>query len=89
MKGGEYMFDTMKFNGDKIKASDMLINTSIEKIIGIYPVETTCDEDGERCYMVSDNPDGKLLVYIATGYTSPSAIFIGNDVETSQIIDLL
>ena len=82
------MFDAMKFTGDKIHTEDIMVNTECAEIIGVYLVVTRHDEDGSLYYEVSDEPDGKLMVYKAhDGATS--SIYIRNDVETSCLVDLL
>lgn len=83
------MFNAVKLNGDKIDPMDMSVSISANDILGVYPVVKRCDEDGDRYYEVSDQPDGKLLVFKSNGFNKPCSIYIRNDVETSCLVDLL
>ena len=78
------MFDAMKFTGDHIDDADI---TSVEvgELLGVYPV--VYDSDNHR-YEISDNPDGKLMVFkTVTG--ADLALYFKNNIETSQLVDLL
>lgn len=72
--------------GDKIQ--DIIVCIDCAEIIGVYPVVVRHDEDGKLYYEVSDNPTGKLMIYKAHDGTK-SSIYFNNNVETSQVVDLL
>ena len=81
------MFDAIKLVGEEIRTDDMVLCTDCTEVLGIYPVVVRHNESGELYYEVSDTPDGKLMVYKI--YDKISSVYFSNDVETSQLIDLL
>lgn len=83
------MFDAMKFGGDKITQKNFDASTECKQILGVYQIKKQYNEDGDSEYLItSTEPDGKLIVF-EDNAGDTIVMYIGNDVETSCLVDLL
>lgn len=83
------MFDSARFVGEKIEAVDLLTRHECKEIVGVYPVVVKNDDNGNQYYEISDQPEGKLLVYRKNDTIEPCGLYFSNEVESSQLVDLL
>lgn len=83
------MFDTMRFDGDKITGEDFTTIIECYQILGVYPVQLQYDEHGEEEYIVSSTePTGKLIVF-KNENGDTVVMYLNDNVETDCLVDLL